>query len=69
MGSGVAQLVERSLLTPEVHGSNPVNRHRKDENEEKRGWEFFRAKYEGKYYCTAGIQFAWLGFNSVTKHK
>ena len=40
MGSGVAQLVERSLLTPEVHGSNPVNRHRKDENEEKRGWEW-----------------------------
>ena len=40
MGSGVAQLVERSLLTPEVHGSNPVNRHRKDENEEKIGWEW-----------------------------
>ena len=40
MGSGVAQLVERSLLTPEVHGSNPVNRHRKDENEEKREWEW-----------------------------
>ena len=40
MGSGVAQLVERSLLNPEVHGSNPVNRHRKDENEEKRGWEW-----------------------------
>ena len=45
----VAQLVERSLLTPEVRGLNPnigkfylpiVHLNRKDKNKEKRGQEW-----------------------------
>ena len=51
MGMVVAQLVERSLLTPEVRGSNPVMGkflcrtfvsclHGKDKNREKRGREW-----------------------------
>ena len=59
----VAKLVERSLPTPEVRGSNPTI----DENKEKRGWEWpiFNMTSAG---CKTHRSFSLFSFASQTVH-